>query len=57
MTTYKTTFDNNDNISKATSAKQNQPQAQIEKLETKNKSKNWREFLETQEFYLEAAGN
>ncbi len=55
MTTYKTTFDNNDNISKTASAKQTKPQVQIEKLETK--SKNWHEFLETQEFYLEAAGN
>lgn len=56
MMTYKTTF-NNENTNTNEAAKQNQPQTQIEMIETKNTNKNWREFLETQEFYLEAAGN
>ena len=33
------------------------PNVSVEYSTTKNTNKNWREFLETQEFYLEAAGN
>ncbi len=53
MMTYKNEINNlNENINE--NIEQNQPK--IEMIETKTEP-NWREFLETQEFYLEAAGN